>query len=134
MKREIVLDKVCIAMNLTSDEVLKKSREPKLVNARIIYSVLCRSFTKSTVIEIGNLIKRNHSSVSHYFKVFRNYIDTDKYFKEYHDLSRRLVIQHIAKSYAEEVETDMLQQIDNQIKKLLEVKKRFSTIEKAENI
>ena len=128
MDEHIILEKVCEGLNLNKEAVLSKSREANLVNARILYSILSREFTKNNLITISAGIGRHHSSVVHYTKIFDNYMQTDKHFRQYYKLCKTLVINHLIHSNAKNFQTDMLQQIDSQINKLLEIRKSFDKI------
>jgi len=125
MDEHIILEKVCEGLNLDKQSVISKSRVPKLVNARVLYATLSREFTKKNLVEISFLIKRDHSTIVHYAKIFDNFMQTDKHFRQYYKLCKTLVIDHLIHDNAKNFQRDMLQQIDGQIDKLLKIRKSF---------
>ena len=47
-----------------------KYRKRKYVNARIVFSVVCKRNIKMTLIEISEVLKQSHSNISYYINVF----------------------------------------------------------------
>jgi hypothetical protein len=72
-KTKLVLDVQEIKIKVQQLAKLKLTRNTRLrryVYARAIYFKLCKEFTHSTLVEIGNSVGRDHASVLHGLKVF----------------------------------------------------------------
>tara|TARA_R100000655_G_scaffold107813_1_gene158790 strand:+ start:543 stop:938 length:396 start_codon:yes stop_codon:yes gene_type:complete len=122
MTSKQILPKVCSIMNISVKDIQSNSNKPKLVNARMIYAIICRDFTRESTAVVAKRIKKNRTSVSYYSRVFNNYILTDNHLKEYYDITRRIMIQDLAKDYEESIETNLVEQIDFEVNKLLKIK------------
>lgn len=74
-----------------------RNRKQRTVDARTIYAVLCLKHTKGVSFEsIGHLINRDHSSITHYKKLFsdwqrfpRLYSDKLESYKRINDVLER---------------------------------------------
>mgnify|MGYP003631935568 CR=1 FL=1 len=47
-----------------------KSRKQNIVEARVIYSILCLKHTKDSYERIGKVINRDHSTIVHHRKIY----------------------------------------------------------------
>lgn len=79
-----IINKVCERLNVRVDKVLSKSRKQELVNARhlifhILYSDAHLNLTKTT---IGQIFKRDHSSVVHGTQVVEDRIHVDSIYRD----------------------------------------------------
>ena len=63
---ETILDEVCRRMFVSKFDVRSKCRDRELVDARAVYSKLCKEFTRMSLEEIGNSISKHHSTITHY--------------------------------------------------------------------
>ena len=62
---ELILSKVCEYYNVDKKKVKSLSRRADLVKARQVYSFICSSITELTRERVGEIINRDHSSISH---------------------------------------------------------------------
>lgn len=76
---EMVYKAACRYINVSPDKVPTKARNRELVKARRIYSLAAREIFKNkyTLNTIGELIKRDHSCVLHYYKTYDENRDID---------------------------------------------------------
>ena len=71
------VDKVCLK---------SKSRRRKYVEARTVFSVIARRRLLMGTVQIGDLINKDHSSITHYTKQHENLYDFDKQYKDLYDM------------------------------------------------
>jgi len=86
--REISIDYiqkvVCNYFNINVEVIKSKTRKREIVQARQIAMYFAKSFTKSSLVEIGKVMGgKDHATVLHACKMVNNLIDTDKRFKLY---------------------------------------------------
>jgi len=86
--REISIDYiqkvVCNYFNMKVEVIKSKTRKREIVQARQIAMYFAKSFTKSSLVEIGKVMGgKDHATVLHACKMVNNLIDTDKRFKLY---------------------------------------------------
>jgi len=86
--REISIDYiqkvVCNYFNMNVEVIKSKTRKREIVQARQIAMYFAKSFTKSSLVEIGKVMGgKDHATVLHACKMVNNLIDTDKRFKLY---------------------------------------------------
>lgn len=69
---------VCKEFLVSPTELKSKKRDRRLVQARKAYASLLRDFKGYTLHEIGFLLGKDHSSVVHYLKVWKDEVVLDK--------------------------------------------------------
>lgn len=77
---EEVFEHVCTTLELDKDFVRSASRKTEVVEASQIAAVLIRDNFKSTLKEVGRIIKfkpMDHSSILHKYKQHEDWIQTD---------------------------------------------------------
>lgn len=78
----MLLDKICTVMELSVDDIISSSRAPRLVMARAVFSYIARERGLS-LIDIGDVINRDHSSITYYLKNLDSYLDKERpFFRE----------------------------------------------------
>lgn len=99
----------------------QKSRQRDYVQARCIYTALGLKYTDLSKSEMGRIINKNHATIIHYSKIFKNDIKFDR------DLEiKYLKVEKIILNFMHhESNADLLQQIDLEIKELLNKKRRI---------
>jgi chromosomal replication initiator protein len=60
------------------DQIQSRKRYKKVVEARHLFHYFVKMKTKNTLKEIGNMSKRDHSSVIHSVKTIHNWLQTDE--------------------------------------------------------
>ena len=54
-------------------DITKESRKRPVVYGRAIYYQLCRNFTTHSLSQIGSVVNKDHASVLHGLKTFKNF-------------------------------------------------------------
>lgn len=73
---ELILSKVCEYYQVDIKKVKGISKQGDLVKSRQIYAYITYQITNITLEKIGELINRNHSSMTHSIKKIRGFLDT----------------------------------------------------------
>ena len=81
-----LIEKTCKRFGIKKEDLISKSRKRELVYARIRIAVIMHDNGLS-FSEIGRLIGRDHSTVSHYLETFRNWERMNQLPDEFKDLS-----------------------------------------------
>lgn len=76
-----IITMVCKTYGVEHEDLMKQCRQRELVFSRHLAMYLIRKFTNLSVIKIGKLFNRDHTSVLHAQKMIQNYIDTDSFNK-----------------------------------------------------
>jgi hypothetical protein len=71
---ETILTEVCRLTATEPDDIKSKSRKQDTVIVRQMYCYVARKLTGATMEEIGNVINRNHATVTHSCKVIEQSI------------------------------------------------------------
>ncbi|MBX3045108.1 MAG: hypothetical protein KIT33_15085 [Candidatus Kapabacteria bacterium] len=89
-------------LGFKTDQIKSRSRKYDLVDARHITVYLLRNYTGLTLVEIGNMIKRHHTTVVNSIKKAKDYRKYNTKFKhkfqraqkaiENHYIDRRMII------------------------------------------
>lgn len=66
---------------LEPDELRGRVRLRTTVNARYIYAYFARTLLGTSLEEIGNMVNRDHTTIMHALKCFKDFYDTDLAFK-----------------------------------------------------
>ena len=86
------------------DNIEKRTRKQEYVDARVIYSTLALTHTKYTYEKIGSLIGRDHSSIVHHQKIYRQWLrQPDRYSYNIKILS---TLNKVIETGREEIEQD----------------------------
>ena len=83
------LPKVCEHWNVTSEEVLSKSRQRYIINAKHSLRYFLHNFGDLTTAEIGTLTNCDHSTVLHSIKTFNIFCELDEDFRKFKRLVAR---------------------------------------------
>jgi len=68
VSRQTILEAVLSYCFVSEFDLVSTCRDRELVDARAIYSMLCRGLTSMTFQEIGQVLNRGHYTVIHYLK------------------------------------------------------------------
>lgn len=63
-------------------DVLTKTRESEFVIARKIFAIICRQYTDRTLYEIADYIKKDHATILHYEKSYKNWVFAPKVYNK----------------------------------------------------
>ena len=66
-----IISKVAKFYGLTSDEILGRCRERRLIKARFISIYFIKQKTEFTLVTIGKIFKRDHASIIHALKTIQ---------------------------------------------------------------
>ncbi len=77
---EIILETSSFVCGVDKDLIASKSRKHEVVRARTIFMIASRALIRTGVVQVGNFINRNHSTVSASYKRHTNWMCTyDEY-------------------------------------------------------
>lgn len=80
MKKELVYDdlieKVCVRLGITKDQLLSRSRERNYVYGRCIVARILKEDFKLSYKKTGRILFRDHSTVINMIRTHENLIDT----------------------------------------------------------
>lgn len=62
--------------------IQSSKRDREYVDARVIFAEIMRKHTRVTVKQLGAEIGRDHSSICHYAKIFKELLEFDEIFTE----------------------------------------------------
>jgi chromosomal replication initiator protein len=68
--------------DLTTEELIGKSRLSKISHARQVYFYLARKHSLKSYDEIAELVNRNHATAIHGEKTIKNLLEVDKKYKK----------------------------------------------------
>jgi len=80
IQAEMLFQEIEKFTGITKAELQSKTRLREVVDARIMYAYIMKSKTLLTLLKIGQQINRDHSTVIHYLRQFKNLQKTDKNF------------------------------------------------------
>ncbi len=85
---------VCNYFNITTDQLLSKTRKREIVQARQIAMYLSRNHTKSSLASIGSQLGgKDHATVHHACNTVCDLMDTDRNFRQYVvDIEKQLTV------------------------------------------
>tara|TARA_B100000963_G_scaffold337358_1_gene333277 strand:- start:450 stop:1106 length:657 start_codon:yes stop_codon:yes gene_type:complete len=63
-------------------DVLTKTRKSEFVIARKIFAIVCRQYTDRTLYEIADYIKKDHATILHYEKTYKNWVFAPKVYNK----------------------------------------------------
>jgi chromosomal replication initiator protein len=75
--KEQVIKVICEHFEYSFEQLLKQDRHRELVFARNCLYYFLFKYTKMSKVAIGELLKRNHTSVIHSLKALQDLIDTE---------------------------------------------------------
>jgi chromosomal replication initiation ATPase DnaA len=76
---QIVCD--CLEVDFEETKLLYKSRKKENVFARHLYAHFCRKYTRESLENIAEYIKKNHTTIIHSDRAISDWISTDKIVK-----------------------------------------------------
>ncbi len=127
-----VIEVVSSISKVSITNIKSKKRYRVFTEARGLYFVCAREFTRFGVIEIAKFVNRSHATCIHYCQDVPQLIKYDKgYRMSYNEIVRNL---NIIKKNSYENNADILKQIDIQIKELLDKKRHIISSEKRKGI
>lgn len=103
-----------------------RKRSQQYVDARVLYTTLALTHTKYSYARIGKLIERDHSSINHHQKIYRQWLrEPDRYSYNLKAFNR---LTKIIEKGREEIEQDVdliimfkkkNENLENQVKELM---------------
>lgn len=127
-----IIEVVSLICKVSITNIKSKKRYRAFSEARGLYFVCAREFTRFGVIEIAKFVNRSHGTCSHYCKDVPLLMKYDKgYRMSYNEIVRNL---NIIKTNSNENNADILKQIDVQIKELLDKKRHIISSEKRKRV
>jgi chromosomal replication initiation ATPase DnaA len=75
LKRILLL--VCQAAGISTDEIKRKCRKPKLVTARQVYCYIAKKNTTHSLREIGELVSIDHANTIHAIKKIKDLLSVN---------------------------------------------------------
>lgn len=86
-----IIERTADSFGFHPDELVEKSRKAPLVLARQIAMYLCRELTDHSLVQIGGVFRRDHSTVVHAVAKINSLLNTDKsVLEKVHTLSQSL--------------------------------------------
>ena len=76
---EFILNLVLINTGVSKDKLISKSRDRFLCDIRKVYCSLSRKYTNNSLEFIGSKINRDHATVLHNIKSFKNLYNTETF-------------------------------------------------------
>ena len=99
----------------------QESRQRNYVQARCVYAVLALKYTELTKSCIAATINKNHATIIHYAKIFKDDVRFDRELEIRYLKAEKIILKYMH----HESNADLLQQIDLEIKELLNKKRRI---------
>tara|TARA_R110000737_G_scaffold344113_1_gene370926 strand:- start:63 stop:494 length:432 start_codon:yes stop_codon:yes gene_type:complete len=87
------------------EDISTRSRKQHIVEARIIFSVLCLRHTKNSYHRIAEIMNRDHSTIVHHRKLYNNWLEYPKQYLDNLTLLDR--IDNIINEQKDTTEKDM---------------------------
>lgn len=78
-----IIQTVCKIWSVSLDDVCGRCRKRELVFARMTIANFLREYTPLSTTEVGALISRNHSTVIHYIKTYKDEFRFNKDFRNF---------------------------------------------------
>ena len=66
-----------------------RSRRRKYVEARVVFAVIARRRLLMGTVQIGELLNKDHSSISHYTKQHADLYEVDKHYRDLYDMCHK---------------------------------------------
>lgn len=93
---KIIGDAVATFYGIKLFQVFKNTRKGENVQSRQVCMYFARKYTQYSLQKIGNFFgKKDHATVSHAISTVNNMVDTDKYFRDKHDMLDRVIEQKL---------------------------------------
>ena len=77
-----VLEEVALAFDVTADEIKSKSRKANISLARKVSIYILKEVKGLTFVQIGNILDKNHSTMTIHYQDIVDSFETNKQFKE----------------------------------------------------
>ena len=74
---DLVIEKVAEYYGVTRDEIISKKRDAKISRPRQVVMYLTRQMTDYTLTDIGNILKKDHSTVMHGIDTIKDLVDNN---------------------------------------------------------
>lgn len=82
---------VIVELVVGVDFINSNSRAGLIPDARKIFAMLSKTYTKASLAEIGGMMKRDHTSVLAMIREGNKFLEVDKHFKEFHEDCESLI-------------------------------------------
>lgn len=82
---DLVFEVVQKTMGYSKADLIGKGRNTLLVDSRIFFSWILRNRLKCTFSQIGNQLKRDHTTIMYYFEVFDMRLQNEPIFRRNHE-------------------------------------------------
>jgi len=86
-----VMRAVCQTFNLTPDEIQSQNRKQELIFARHMFCYLCRKHLQMSLVDIGKILMRDHSTIINAVRKASDLIEFDKITKQRYALTMDLL-------------------------------------------
>lgn len=83
-----VINIVSEVTGVSAYRISSKERSANVVQARILLSHFLYNYSKLTLVEIGSIIRRDHSTVVYQLKIYHDRYETERAFKYLSDKIR----------------------------------------------
>jgi chromosomal replication initiator protein len=90
---EVVIEKVAEYYKISTDKMVKRSREKEVVGPRQMAMFLARKMTNDTLEKIGRVFDKDHSTVIHACKNIEKLIKTDQYTSNDYERLRTILLK-----------------------------------------
>ena len=78
---DLIVSAIKEVLSIEVEDLQSRERFRTLVNARYIYAFFARTLLGSSLSEIGKFINRDHTTIMHALKCYKDFYDTDLAFK-----------------------------------------------------
>jgi chromosomal replication initiation ATPase DnaA len=90
-----VMRAVCQTFNLTPDEIQSQNRKQELIFARHMFCYLCRKHLQMSLVDIGRILMRDHSTIINAVSKASDLIEYDKITKQRYALTMELLGRYL---------------------------------------
>lgn len=105
-----IINKACELWGVSRDDVLGRSRKTPLPFARTMIAKTIQETHDISLVEIGRILNRHHSSIIFYIKMY----DTEyKYNQEFRNFANAM------KEVALDIRTDFQEELDEELKEII---------------
>ena len=81
----------CFVTYVSLDEIMSKSRERHIVDARRMVFCICRDLFKLPFLHIGKYFKLDHATIIHHYKKHSSLLKYDKIYENHYNTILELV-------------------------------------------
>lgn len=101
-----IIQTVCKTWNRSLDDVCGRSRKQEIVYTRMTIAYFLRQYTTLSTTEIGNLINRDHATISYYLKAYDSEFRFNKDFRNFAERIKEDLQDIIKSSFVLELEEE----------------------------